>query len=69
MKIMKGHVKLMLLTGMALFGCTSAFGQMGGPSGSIPDLSGIWGRNWFFFEALLSGPVRSCPSFEGRTEP
>ena len=56
MKIMKRHVNLMLLTGMALFGCTCAFGQTGGSSGSIPDLSGIWGRNWFFFEPPLSGP-------------
>jgi hypothetical protein len=23
---------------------------------SIPDLSGMWGRNWFFFEPPLSGP-------------
>jgi hypothetical protein len=53
---MKRHRKLMLLTGMALFGCASAFGQTAGPSGSIPDLSGIWGRNWFFFEPPLSGP-------------
>src|SRR5271170_2687111 len=56
MKIMKRPVKLMLLTGMALFGCASASGQTVGPSGSIPDLSGIWGRNWFFFEPPLSGP-------------
>ena len=56
MKIMKRHLQLLLLTGMALFGCTSAFGQTGGPSGSIPDLFGIWGRNWFFFEPPLSGP-------------
>jgi hypothetical protein len=53
---MKRHGKLMLLTGMALFGCTSAFGQTAGPSGSIPDLSGLWGRNWFFFEPPPSGP-------------
>jgi hypothetical protein len=48
--------KLMVLTGMVLFGCASAFGQTAGPSGSIPDLSGLWGRNWFFFELPLPGP-------------
>ena len=53
---MKQYAELMLLTGMALFGCTSAFGQAAGLSGSIPDLSGVWGRNWFFFEPPLSGP-------------
>ena len=53
---MKQYVELMLLTGMALFGCTSAFGQAAGLSGLIPDLSGVWGRNWFFFEPPLTGP-------------
>jgi hypothetical protein len=52
---MKRYSKLMLLTG-ALFGCSAAFGQTAAPSGSIPDLSGTWGRNWFFFEPPLSGP-------------
>ena len=47
---------LMLLTGMTLFGYALAFGQTVAPVASIPDLSGIWGRNWFFFEPPLSGP-------------
>jgi hypothetical protein len=55
-KIMNRRDKLMLLTGVALLGCTSAFGQTAESSGPIPDLSGLWGRNWFFFEAPLSGP-------------
>jgi hypothetical protein len=46
----------MLLTGMTLFGYALAFGQTVAPVASFPDLSGIWGRNWFFFEPPLSGP-------------
>ena len=53
---MQRHNALMLLTGMMLFVCALAFGQTAAPVASIPDLSGIWGRNWFFFEPPLSGP-------------
>ena len=53
---MKRRGKFLVLTGVVLFGCCSASGQTAGPSGSIPDLSGLWGRNWFFFEPPLSGP-------------
>ena len=53
---MKRHNTLMLLIGMTLFACAVAFGQTAAPVASIPDLSGIWGRNWFFFEPPLSGP-------------
>ena len=66
---MKQHNTLMLLTGMTLLGCALAFGQPAAPVASIPDLSGIWGRNWFFFEPPLSGPGRSRASFGGRTGP
>jgi hypothetical protein len=40
---MKRHTALML-TGMTLFGCASAFAQTAAPVASIPDLSGKWGR-------------------------
>jgi hypothetical protein len=52
---MKRHTALML-TGMTLFVCAPAFGQTAAPTPSIPNLSGIWGRNWLFFEPPLSGP-------------
>jgi hypothetical protein len=52
---MKRHTALML-TSMTLFGCASAFAQTAAPSGSIPDFSGIWGRNWVSFEPPSSGP-------------
>ena len=53
---MKRHNTLMLLTGMTLFGCASAFGQTAPPVASIPDLSGIWGHSYFHFEPPSSGP-------------
>ena len=66
---MKRHNTLVLLTGMTLFGYALAFGQTVAPVASIPDLSGIWGRNWFFLNRRYQVPVRSCPGFEGRTGP
>ena len=53
---MKRHSTGMLLTGMTLFGCASAFGQTAPPVASIPDLSGIWGHSYFHFEPPSSGP-------------
>ena len=53
---MKRHSTGMLLAGMTLIGCASAFGQTAPAVASIPDLSGIWGRNWFHFELPASGP-------------
>jgi len=53
---MTRHSTLTLLTGVALIVCAPAFGQTAASSVSIPDLSGIWGRNWFLFEPPLSGP-------------
>jgi hypothetical protein len=41
-----------MLTSIALLVCAPAFAQ----SASIPDLSGIWGRNYMFFEPPPSGP-------------
>jgi hypothetical protein len=51
---MKQPTTLMLLT--MFFGCASAFGQTAAPVASIPDLSGFWGRDIFFFEPPSSGP-------------
>jgi len=53
---MTRHGMLTLLTGVALIVCAPALGQTAASSVSIPDLSGIWGRNWFLFEPPLSGP-------------
>jgi hypothetical protein len=59
---MKQRWKFMLLTTMPLFGCAPALGQTAGPDSgtgstiSIPDFSGIWGRDWFTFEPPASGP-------------
>jgi hypothetical protein len=52
---MKRHTALML-TGMTLFGCASAFAQTAAPVASIPDLSGKWGHNYFYLEPPSSGP-------------
>jgi hypothetical protein len=58
---------LLLLAGLAAAAATPALGQDVAPAvgstdsraqsaASIPDLSGIWGRNWFAFEPPSSGP-------------
>jgi hypothetical protein len=52
---MKGPIIHMLLTSVALFVCAPSFAQTAAPAASIPDLSGVWGRNWFNFEPPSSG--------------
>ncbi len=49
---MKRSSTLSLL--VTILGCGPAFGQT--PAASIPDLSGIWGRNWVTLEPPPFGP-------------
>jgi hypothetical protein len=62
---MKRRGKLMLLTGMALFGCTSAFGQTADQFLTCLDYGAAIGS---FLNRHYQVPVRLRAGFGGRTD-
>jgi hypothetical protein len=66
---MKRYGPLMLLTGMTLIGCASAFGQTAPPWHQFPIYLGYGDVIGFILNRRCRDPVRFSASFGGRTGP